>query len=482
MADRLRRDITRRRPDLRWRDFWGSHDPAPAGHLQLEQIDPQIADASHVRSYRVWNRRSLLDDHGGYFDNDEEFVLPVLREIDVPDGWGESSRFYPPDPPSASASSAAEGAAEHDGPGLATAPSPVDDADEDPRGLADPRVTRHRQRVAVIALWRQAGLAIPVATIALALQLFPDRLVRIGTEIAGMVPRVPLLADLADLIRTLSTTTLPSLTFELPFVGVIGPGAVADVTTSLGLGVLQAVVLISALQLVAAPIQAFLAWPRDALARPLIWAVETIVIAEMVVAVVVPLLLVTDHGRLLGAGVVAWIPGIVVTAGTGVLAWLGTVIARVIRAPAASSAFGAIASIVFLVALAASLVAIFRIPDLERVELAYVAVWIGAYAVLRIGNGRWAVWDNAERQIAYGTIANVPVDRTPVLAAASGFLLVAVDLAAWVLLGSSGWIVAGMVVAIGLIVLAMALGARAWRRYGDPTSAPTSVESARGSV
>ena len=29
MADRLRRDITTAHPGLRWRDFWGSHDPGP---------------------------------------------------------------------------------------------------------------------------------------------------------------------------------------------------------------------------------------------------------------------------------------------------------------------------------------------------------------------------------------------------------------------------------------------------------------------
>ena len=34
-----------------------------------------------------------LDDHGTYWTNDEEFVISVLREIDVPDGWGDGSIF-----------------------------------------------------------------------------------------------------------------------------------------------------------------------------------------------------------------------------------------------------------------------------------------------------------------------------------------------------------------------------------------------------
>jgi len=470
MADRLRRDITRRRPGLRWRDFWGSHDPAPAGPLQLGQIRPPIADRGRVRSYRVWNRRSLLDDHGGYFDNDEEFVLPLLREIDVPDGWGERSRFYPPDPGT-------------DPIGLPpSTAAPGANPDEDPRGVIDPRVIRHRQRVALVALWRQAALAIPVATIALALQLYPDRLIAIGNEVGALVPRVPAIGDLIDLLRAFSTTTLSSLTFDLPVVGRVEPGAISDVTTSLGTGVLQGVVLISALQLAAAPIQAYLAWPARAAVRAPILVVETVLIGGMVVAVVGPLLLATDHGSLLGAGGVAWLPGIEVTLGTAVLAWVGTTIARRVRAPAASSAFGAVASVVFGVSLAASGVAIFRIPDLEQVELAYVAIWVGAFVVLSIGRGRWSVWDHAEREVAYGLTADVPVDRLPVLAASAGFLVVGLVAAAWVLVGASTWVVAGIAVGIALILAGMALGARAWRRYGDPTGTPGAVESARGST
>ena len=68
------------------------------------------------------------------------------------------------------------------------------------------------------------------------------------------------------------------------------------------------------------------------------------------------------------------------------------------------------------------------------------------------------------------------------LAAAAGFLTIGLVLAAWVLVGASTWIVAGIASGIALILLGMALGARAWRRYGDPTGAPGAVESARGSV
>ena len=466
MADRLRRDITERHPELRWRDFWGSHDPAPAGALELDKIRPQVSDRSRIRSYRVWNRRSLLDDHGGYFDNDEEFVLPLLREIDVPDGWGESSRFYPPDPDS----------------GPQAGPSEPADPDDDPRGIVDPRVVRHRQRVATIALWRQASLAVPVATIALTLQLVPGRLVAIGHEVAGFVPRVPIVADVIDLVRTFCTTTLPSLTFALPGPGQVPQQAIADAAVNLGAGVLQAIVLISALQIAAAPTQAYLAWPRGSAVRGRILIVEVALVGGMVVAVVAPLLVATNHGALLGAGLQAWLPGIGVTIGTAALALIGTNVARRMKAPAASSAFGAVASAIFGLALASSIVAIFRIPHMEGAELAYVAIWVGTAAVLAIGRGRWSVWDMAERQVAYGLVADVPVNRRPVMVSASGLLLVGLALAAWVLLGASGWVAAGIAVAVGLILAGMALGARAWRRYGDPTGTPGAVETARGST
>ena len=476
LADRLRRDITERHPELRWRDFWGSHDPAPAGPLKLEEIQPSVSDPTRIRSYRVWNRRSLLDDHGGYFDNDEEFVLPLLREIDAADAWGESSRFYPPDP----GAQPPDPRAQPD-PGVPP-PGATEASDDDPHMLRDPRVTRHRQRVATVAFWRQVALAVPVATIALALQLVPERLITIGNEASTFVPRVPVLADLVDIVRTFSTTTLAALTFSLPVVGQVPPGLVADATVVLGTGVLQAVVLITTLQIAAAPIQAYLAWPSGSPVGRSFMVVEIALIGGMVVAVVGPTILAGDHGLLLGAGLLAWLPGVAVTAATAGLAWLGVTLARRVQAPAASSAFGSVASVLFGLALASSIVAIFRIPNLEHAEIAYAAIWAGAYAVLGVGRGRWALWDRAERQVAYGLVADVVVDRRPVIVSSVGFLLAAPVLATWVLTGANTWIVIGLVTSIVLVLAGMALGARAWRRYGDPTGSPNSVQSARGSV
>ena len=76
-------------------------------------------------------------------------------------------------------------------------------------------------------------------------------------------------------IRTFSTTTLPSVEFDLPIISV-QQGEIADVVTTFGLGVLQAVVLIAALQIAFAPIQAYRAWPRGAPIRNVMLGVESV--------------------------------------------------------------------------------------------------------------------------------------------------------------------------------------------------------------
>ena len=72
---------------------------------------------------------SILEDHGSYWDNDEEFLIPLLQHIDTPSGAPEESRFF---------------------------------RDND---LATVRLAWRRERVAVLALWRwiaTLGVVVPV--------------------------------------------------------------------------------------------------------------------------------------------------------------------------------------------------------------------------------------------------------------------------------------------------------------------------------
>ena len=161
-GSRLLGDLSKIRPDLRWADFWATYDPAPAGPIKPPP-GAGIADRSHSTT----NRMSILEDHGSYWDNDEEFLIPLLQHIDAPGGAPEDSRFYRDD------------------------------------SLATVRLSWRRRRVAVLALWRWVatlGALIPIAAAtvismlgaagvsALAGRPGPERL---GADFAGLWARIP---------------------------------------------------------------------------------------------------------------------------------------------------------------------------------------------------------------------------------------------------------------------------------------------------
>jgi hypothetical protein len=175
-GDRLLGDLAAVRPNLRWVDVWASYDPAPAGPLRpiegvpLEVLDPPLADAAlaaHrppgaplvVESRAVTNRMNVLDDHGSYWDNDEGFLVPLVRHLDAARGPAGAARFY-----------------------------------RDPDLRAD-RIERRRERVAVLAAWDwlcslNAALALAILGI-LEIAGRSTALAGAGNGVAGLLAVVP---------------------------------------------------------------------------------------------------------------------------------------------------------------------------------------------------------------------------------------------------------------------------------------------------
>jgi hypothetical protein len=93
---------TATRPAPRWVDFHATHDVAPAFNARGWPPDPSIFVPAPGddrdgpdESWTVANRMSVRNDHGGYWENEEQFVIPLLRELDTPGGSSADSRFYP---------------------------------------------------------------------------------------------------------------------------------------------------------------------------------------------------------------------------------------------------------------------------------------------------------------------------------------------------------------------------------------------------
>ena len=466
LGDRLRVDITQRRHPMLWRDYWASHDPAPAGAARLSEIAGGGANPERVRSRLVWNRRSLLDDHGTYFENDEEFTLSVLREIDAPESWGETppterprSRFYPTPPGN---------------PTQTDAPTPPGHIDESSPPV-DHRERRHRERVAILALWRQLAIAIPIAVIT-AVLASPTRLTEIGQLAVAPFKAIPVVNEVGtvaiDWLRSLQAPPVQILNLWVP-----------DAVSWLGLGTLQAIVLVSIAQLVSAPVTAYEAWPMRHWKRRLFHVVEGAIIAALFIAIV-PVVATADHGRLLGSQW-GWAPGVVLTMATAAFAWVGSTVPKVW--PASTRLFAAGAVILFAAAMASAVLAIFERPDLEVGELGYAVIWISFILLYKLGTGRWTQWDRIERRMAYRKSPDVTVRRRSVWLSMIGFTLGMAALSLWFL--NSGWAPLEIPIerwvgaaGVALIGAAILVGSVDWKDAENAINSPGAVETARGRV
>jgi hypothetical protein len=160
----------------RWRDFHGTHDPAPAGRL-AEATSPGIRPPGLVfEDDETWNRMSIADDHGEYFSNDEEFVEVVLTEVETAGGSATASRF---------------------------------ETGRDARRLL------HRQRVFVLALWKRLMFVIPTMAI----------------FAAFFTPSQGLIGGLGDAARTIALA-IPVVPDVFRWIHSVVPGGYAGLVTA----------------------------------------------------------------------------------------------------------------------------------------------------------------------------------------------------------------------------------------------------------
>jgi hypothetical protein len=381
------------RERLRWVDYWGSRDPAPSGSLDPPDaaLDPP---ADRFVSMPIWNLLSFREDHGGYWDNDEEFVIPLLRRL--------------------------EGAARRDRSFFGT--------DDDHRL----RSNRRRRRISVLSVWRQLCLMAPMAAIITSFVAGSDLIPRAGDVIAAAWAAVPgheLVSGPVDAVRDL----------HLELVGPI------DTLAEIGVWVVAALIAFAAGFALISPPERAGPWTTASSRAGIVisWLVR---LGPWFVAAPLVVLAGTAFARFVGGATPTGVAAI-----SGALLWLGVVVIGVGAAFAASQRWLGVrigATVVVLVLgsllVVAPVAAILIFPDVGRMALGSIAVVVGFGILARLGRWRWTAWDLRERLASH---AREPIYQsiTPValqcvvllLCIAALFVAVSFELeaAAWVGLG-----------------------------------------------
>lgn len=380
---RMAGDLGRRHPNLLWRDFWATNDPAPSGRPNL----PAGLDVGGGRftEEKVWNRMSIKEDHGGYWDNDEQFVLPLVRELDSPSSDRSASRFYD---------------------------------DEVEASLRN----RRKQRVGLLALWRRTAFALPVmAVLAAATMTFPGAVPDAGAAVMQGIGSVPGHELIDSAGQWLAARGDGQIALGLKWTDVYAWGRV----------VLQAMFLVLIL-VVLAPVRVGPLWERRWASRLTFTLIDVGVGAGLLVVLIAAWLAtfrtgVTDGARLASAvddvllrsGVLLTV---VVVVGLFALGLLGPILRKRIRQLQGSSRSMDRATRVGLVSIAALALAAVLVGSVvaaigvllvlagnvavddsdatRQFALGAVLVLAAFNLVARLGTWRWDVLDRRERRLA----------------------------------------------------------------------------------
>jgi hypothetical protein len=380
-GDRMAGDMAVAQPRLLWRDFWATHDPASSGPPILPEgmTDP---GPPRFLAERVYNRMNIGEDHNVFWDNDEQFLIPLIREIDTVTTDRSNSAFY---------SDAAESAVR----------------------------ARRKERVSLLALWRRATLALPVMAILAALLVTAGGALDDAARLAlGAFESVPFHKELVDAGRSLAGLGDTKIAATLP-----------DAFTwrawyELGVLVLQVVFLVTLVMalLPGRPDRLWLGRPR---ARAVLVAFDAAVGLGALVVIALAWLVAPDPGGLISRlGDLVTGSGLLGLVGLGVAVLAVGSIGRRVRASIAtlegSGGYGdrflrdatIVASTIFLAAvLLALIVALVGVvlvfagnaagadaDEVRRLVLGSIVVLVAFQAIQRLGIWRWNAWDVRERR------------------------------------------------------------------------------------
>jgi hypothetical protein len=359
---RLYTDVFAGRPDLTWHDFWGSQDPAPVGVVKFPRLDHPAAEdratLARIESHAIWNRLSFAEDHGSYWENDEEFVLPLLRLLD------ERGR-----------------AAGHFG---------GDEVDHE-------RSNRRRRRLSILSLWRQLSFVGPTAAVVVAFGLGSAFVQRAGDAVAAAWSAIP-----GSNVVSGPLTTLRDLD--------IARAPLGTVLAETGVWVVAVLIGLFAIFALIAPPERPVPWAvggRPWVSR-LLRLLPWILAGPILAAVVYGAIRFVSGATLDAVGVGRLV--LTLVGGIGVLAVL---VIAVFGSPWATAgpnrsvirdglelAFTMLVMILATFVAIAPFVAIVAFVEVGRTVLGTVTVVAAFQIVARIGGWRWNVWDARERGVA----------------------------------------------------------------------------------
>lgn len=361
----------------RWIDFWGSHDPAPSGALEPEftMFDEGVIDRPNWpgiddKGVRVLNRRSVLDDHGAYWQNDEEFLYPLLGQLEVA-GLPNTETRFKPRPITRKA-------------GRET--------------VADSWVALRRQRVHILSFWGRLMFVVPLFAAVGEFVLPGSSLIDWLRDVA--VGFVNLLPPVRDFLNMLVTFRLPS--------------PLHDVAAGLGLVSIAALVL-GALIHAALQVGPADAWPKGSRVRMVVEGLDN------VVAFVARILLLTA-----AVSFVPWmmgreiqIPGPAVVGAAIIVALIVVVIAYAGSRPVEllrdlrtdnQALFAVIALVLVASILGSTAYVALALPEMRVWLVGTVVAFLAFRALGEVGRWRWRIWDERERE-AFRLLRQKPYSR-----------------------------------------------------------------------